>query len=184
MEPHEIIGKDVKDATIDDLEQLSAIELMSLFRSLDAPPFSEMKGEYETKIIKKGFAGLFGEFYVHRIMGPGRWEGDAFYPFEESSGWGYNKFRKKEKGKNKIIRALRMNTYIGKSVYDDKDSFHVDYSPYCKGLNHSMKDEIRKVNERLFLGAAYFGWAGGKRNSGFFLVFGEAGDWVGPDEGN
>ena len=182
MNKNQILQKSLEDVEIYDVESLSSSKIIQLFSTLEAPAFSEMKGEYNTKMIKNGFSGWFGDFYVNVLMGPGRWVGDAFFPFEETQGWGYNKFERKTKGQRKIIRTLKMNTNLGKSVFDDKNSFHVDYSPYCRGLNHSMKDEIRKINGRLYLGLAYFGWSGGKRNPGSFLVFGEATEWIGIDK--
>jgi hypothetical protein len=182
MKTNQIFQKKLEDVEICDVEKLSSDQIIHLFGSLEAPVFSKMKGEYNTKMIKKGLSGWFGDFYVNVLMGPGRWVGDAFYPFEDTQGWGYNKFEKKIKGQLKIIRALKMNTYLGKSVFDEKNSFHVDYSPYCRGLNHSMKDEIRTINDKLYLGLAYFSWSGGKKNPGAFLVFGEAREWIGIDK--
>lgn len=179
--PAGILGRETAGAKVEDIERLSKAEIMQLFYVCEAPAFEEMKGEYQTRILNAGILGFAGALYVHHVMGPGRWDGDAFYPFEKNRGWGYNRFKVKRHGGDAIVRTLKMDTYIAASEFDHKKSFHVDYSPYSKRLNRSMKDEIRKVNDELYLGIAFFSWSGGKRNPGFFVVYGKPNEWIGLD---
>ena len=57
MEKNQIFEKTLEDIEICDVESLSSPQIIQLFSTLEAPAFSEMKGEYNTKMIKKGFSG-------------------------------------------------------------------------------------------------------------------------------
>jgi hypothetical protein len=72
-----------------------------------------------------------------------------------------------------------MNTYIGASNIDRKMSFHLDYSPYNSGLVHSMHDEIRKINDNLYIGMGYMAAGGGSINPAPFVLVGPPAVWVG-----
>jgi hypothetical protein len=120
-------------------------------------------------------------FYAHHLMGPGHWEGKAFFPFEKEKGWGYNLFTEKENGKSRIARTMKMDTFVGKSRFDDKESFHLVYKAYNEGRNHSMRDEIRKINDGLLIGFGCIAWNLGTLNPTPFILYGEPSKWVGPD---
>ena len=65
---------------------------------------------------------------------------------------------------------------------DGKQSFLVDYSADNSGTIHSMRDEIRQINENLFIGAGYMALGGGPINPAPFALIGPAKAWVGPDQ--
>jgi len=88
----------------------------------------------------------------------------------------------KKDGKIKINRALKMKTYIGKSRYDGKDTFHVDYTPYNSIPTTFIRDEIRKINNTLYICTSVIGPIGGTLNPMPFILYGEALPWVGVDE--
>lgn len=181
--PDEILGKSAAEAGPEDLRRLSRSQVVSLFHAADAPDFASMKGEYSAEVLSVGPFKFVADFYTHKIFGPGRWKGKAFFPLLDSSGWGYNLFAVNgKKGGGGIARTCRMNTYHGLSYIDDKASFHLDYSPWNGFLNYTMHDEIRKINDRLFLGMGYMSAGGGPLNPAPFMLYGEANPWVGPDK--
>ncbi len=179
----QILGVAPGKANVKDIERLDKAALFQLFYAAPAPQFEEVRGEYNGQTIQAGVLALSADVYTHNFFGPGRWLGKAFFPFEKDNGWGYNLFSCKGKdGKVEVFRTRKMNTYIGKSPIDGKDSFHVDYSPYNSGTVHSMHDELRKINDNIFLGMGYMGFGGGSINPTPFLIIGPAAKWVGLDK--
>ena len=179
----QILGVAPGKATVSDIEKLDKAALFQLFYAAPAPQYEEVNGEYRGKTLPVGVLAASADFFTHHFFGPRRWIGKAFFPFEKDKGWGYNIFSNKNNdGKEIISRVRKMNTYIGKSPIDGKDSFHLDYSPYNSGTVHSMHDELRKINDNIFLGMGYMGLGGGSINPAPFLVIGPAVKWVGPDK--
>jgi len=178
----QILGVDPGKASVSDIEKLDKAVLFQLFYAAPAPKFEMMKGEYSAKTLSVGVLAPSADFYTHHFFGPGHWLGKAFFPFEKDKGWGYNMFSSKNKnGQDEIFRVRKMNTYIGKSLIDGKNSFHLDYSPYNSGTVHSMHDELRKINDNIFLGMGYMWLGGGSINPTPFLIIGPAAKWVGAD---
>jgi len=179
----QILGVDPAKATDKDIEKLDKAAVFQLFYAAPAPKFEDVKGEYNAKTLPVGILAASADFYTHNFFGPGRWVGKAFLPAEKEKGWGYNLFSGKGKdGKEAIARTRKMNTGIGKSNIDGKESFHLDYSPYNAGTVRSMHDELRRINDNLMLGMGYMGLGGGSINPAPFLVIGPAAPWVGPDK--
>jgi len=179
----QIIGVAPEKATVKDIEKLDKAALFQLFYAASAPKYAAVKGEYRAKTLPVGVLAASAEFYTHHFFGPGRWVGKAFFPFEKDKGSGYNIFLIKGKdGKEVVARTRKMNTYIGKSAIDGKDSFHLDYSPFNSGTVHSMRDELRKINDNIMLGMGYMALGGGSINPAPFLVIGPATKWVRQDK--
>ena len=179
----QILGVVPAKATVNDIEKLDKAALFQLFYAAPAPKYGEMKGEYSGQTIPLGVLALSADVYTHNFFGPGRWLGKSVFPFEKDKGWGYNMFSCKGKdGKVQVFRTRKMNTYIGKSPIDGKDSFHLDYSPYNSGTVHSMHDELRKINDNIFLGMGYMLLGGGSINPAPFLISGPVAKWVGVDK--
>jgi len=176
----EILGKAAERATAADIDKLSKSDVLQLFYAAEAPRFSEMKGEFKAKLVKTGLMYPMNYFYAHTLMGPGHWEAKAFFPFEDEKGWGYNLFSKVENGNSVFKRIMKMHTHIGPSRFDNKDSFHLVYAAYNGGLNHSMRDEIRKINETLYLGFGCLAWSLDMMNPCPFVLYGNPSEWVGP----
>jgi hypothetical protein len=179
-----IFGMPADQASYEQIEKLSKSDIMQLFYAATAPKFTEMKGEYRAKLVSTGILFPVANFYAHHLMGPGHWEAKAFFPFESDKGWGYNLFTINQRGKTEIVRTMKMDTYVGKSRFDDKDSFHLVYKAYNTGLNHTMRDEVRKINDRLYIGMGCLAWNMGTLNPVPFLLYGPPDSWVGPDKNN
>jgi len=112
------------------------------------------------------------------------WQGKAFMPQSENSGHGYNIFtQKKSNGNESTLRTRKMKTWVGPTTIgkNNNDSFHLDYSPFNSGVVHSMHDEIRQVNQDLYICAGYMALGGGPINPGPFVLIGPPSPWVGAD---
>jgi hypothetical protein len=168
-------------ATVADIEKLSKSDVMQLFYAAPPPKFASVKGEYKAKILQLGIMGPIAPFYTKYLLGPGDWKGKAFYPFEKDSGWGYNLWEIREKGEPKIIRTVKMKTFIGKSRIDDKESFQLDYSPFNGGIDYYMKDEVRRINDKLYICMGMVITVGHRFNPAAFVMY-DPTPWIGPDE--
>ena len=177
-----ILGMPADQAVPEHIDKLKKSDIMQLFYAAESPKFTEMKGEYKAKLIPTGILFPGNNFYAHDMMGPGHWDAKAFFPFESNQGWGYNLFTS-NKGENAVIvRTMKMDTHVGESRFDKKDSFHLVYKAYNAGLNHSMRDEIRKINDRLYIGMGCLAWNMDTLNPCPFILYGAPDQWVGPDE--
>jgi len=177
-----ILGVPAEQATPEDVERLSRSDVMQLFHAADAPPFGNLKGEYEARLVPTGVLSFLNETYAHHWMGPGHWEGKAFSPSGKDQGRGYNLFTAGRDADARTVRTMKMDTSLGPSRFDAKDSFHLVYEAHNRGRNRSMRDEIRRINDTLYIGLGYVSWNLGKHNPSFFLLVGEPDPWVGPDE--
>lgn len=174
-----ILGVPPEKATLNDLAKLSKAEIFQLYYAADVPSFEKVRGEYAAVTVDVGVMALGAAYFTHHFFGPGRWEGKAFNPSEKDKGYGYNIFR--DAG-GKIYRTRRMDTEIGPSDYDGKPAFKLNYGAYNAGTVESMRDEIRKINDKLFLGLGYMALGGGKINPAPFALIGPAKEWVGVDQ--
>lgn len=177
----DILGVRAGQASPADVDRLSRSDVMQLFHAADAPAFGRMNGEYRARLVPAGILALANEYYAHHWMGPGRWEGKAFFPSGKDAGEGYNLFTVGRGAEARTVRTMQMDTALGKSRFDGKDSFHLVYAAHNRGRNRSMRDEIRRINDSLYIGLGYVSWNLGKRNPSFFLLHGSPDPWVGPD---
>ncbi|MBU2515418.1 hypothetical protein KJ966_29225 [bacterium] len=178
-----IMKTGTNEATPMILESLSKSEIMQLFYSAPAPEFKSMKGEYKAGLLPVGIMATATGYYTHNLFGPGHWEGKAFFPFQEDRGWGYNIFSSNDGAGNTVLhRTRKMDTWVGKSEIDNKDSFHLVYKEYNGGLVHSMHDEVRKINDELYICMGYMAAGGGSINPAPFYIYQKPTPWIGPDE--
>ena len=175
----EILGVAPQKATLEDIRKLNKAEIFQLYYAASAPSFQEFKGEFAAVTVDVGILASGAAYFTHHFFGPGRWEGKAFNPTGENRGYGYNLF---QDAGGKIYRTRRMDTEIGPSDYDGKPAFKLHYGAYNSGTVHSMRDEIRRINDRLFLGLGYMALGGGKINPAPFALVGPAKAWVGVDQ--
>lgn len=194
------------DVTFEDLLKMTRPELMDLFRRLDAPAMSEMHGEYRAALLDNGH--MIGKFlsWMYLYFTWGNWQHKAFEPLSERHGHGYNTFITSEPVLHEncfkalgmkivsIVKSLfRMNnpqrlarimlnkTGIVSSVFDGRPSFQLSYRDYNTFYTNTMTDEVRKVNDRLYLGIGRLSVILGKFNPQPFVLMGPPGPWVGPE---
>lgn len=200
------MGKALKDFGYEDLMKLNRKQIMELFSLLDAPAMSEMRGEYRAALLDSGYIiNIFlAKLYLHFTWGD--WQHKAFEPLGETHGHGYNTFVTTQSKLYEnyfaaifmkmvsIVRSLlRMNspqrmarimlnkTSMVSSVFDGRLSFQLSYRDYNTFYTNTMTDEVRKVNDKLFLGIGRLTITFGKFNPMPFMMIGPPDQWVGPD---
>lgn len=145
---------------------MEARELIALYRSLEAPTMEELRGEYRATILDLGSrAGdVFGRCLVNL---PGRWWGKAFRPTGANEGEGYNRFHRF----GRIVRKLRMRTFVGPSRIAEGMAYHLDYSAFLSPPHPiaTMWDELRKLDDAHYLGLGRLGFTARQRR--FLMPF-------------
>ena len=187
----EILGVDPETATYDNVEKLSRKDKMQLFYAAHTPDVSEINGEYDARLLSGGIMGPSSALFTHHMFPTGRvtpntrWIGKGFKADSNGTGQGYNIFSQTNSD-NAVstlrIRPMRTSLEPSKVGKDGKLSFTVDYSADNTGTIHSMRDEIRRINQNLFIGAGYMGLGGGSVNPAPFALIGPPMPWVGPDK--
>ncbi len=139
------------------MQGLKLSQVMEIFSSLPAPKVSEMNGEYKANLMDQGgfLTNLSSNLLIGTPIFDGIWLCKCFTPESASQGWGYNSFRKF----GKVERKFPMETSIVKSRFDGKDAFQLYYPAFKSMLGKmQMVDEVRKVNDSLYLGVGTWGF--------------------------
>ncbi len=186
----EILGKDPAASSYDDVEKLSRRDKIRLFIAAETPRIEELDGEYDARLLGGGVLGKSTALFTHHVFPTGgitlrtKWVGKAFKKSGGNTGTGYNIFEEDTPGGKKLLRIRRIDTRIGPSrvVKDGKDSFLIDYGTLNGGTVRSMRDELRKINDTLYIGAGYMALGGGPANPGPFMLIGQPRPWKGPDQ--
>lgn len=200
------LGKSLMKYRYEDLIHLDRRQLMTLFFQLEPPSISEMNGEYRAALLESGHIINHFLAWVYLYFTYGNWQHKAFEPLSAHCGHGYNTFVTSQSalsencflaGFEKIIhiartlfqfrsprrmaRILKNNTSIVTSVFDGRPSFQLNYRYDNKFYTNTMVDELRKVNNTLFLGIGRLKVTFGKYNPYPFALMGPPDPWVGPD---
>ena len=72
-------------------------------------------------------------------------------------------------------------TLIVSSVFDNRPSFQLSYRDYNTFYTNTMTDEVRKINDHLYLGIGRLTITLGKFNPMPFVLIGPPDPWVAPD---
>jgi hypothetical protein len=168
--------------TLEKLLALTQEEQLALWRTLPAPALTEMNGHYmglgpqgENLAVQKSYAAFMYDEKSIR----GAWQGKAFRPLTATTGEGYNRWRFPG---GRIERNLRMATRIGNSIVDGKPAYILDYPAFNQT---SLVDEVRKLDDGVYIGAATTAQPGGPTANGtrskidMFLLLGPTDEWVG-----
>ncbi len=194
--PDEILGVSAEAAGAEDVARLDKADVMQLFYALPAPGPAELDGEYQAVLVDVGVLSAGSAWFTHNLFGDGRWLGKGFRAIEPGAadttqsnaakGGGYNLFAGSsnydfrdadpamQSAADEIIRLREFDTYAGPSQIDERESFHLDYGRHNSGTVQSMRDEIRKINQRLYLGMGHMALGGGAINPAPFLLIGPA----------
>lgn len=160
-----------------DVRTLSAGELLDLFRTLEAPPISEMHGEYAARLLRQPavLAQVLGHGLLSNPLAP--WLCKAFRPVDGDSGRGYNTFRIG----GRVVQRFPMQTRLAPSRYDGKPAYHLIYGAYeslCGDIH--MVDEVRQLARGVYLGIGTWGFTDRQRRIALpFLLEGPVGVYRG-----
>ncbi|MFK0007874.1 hypothetical protein ACIQTZ_12555 [Paenarthrobacter sp. NPDC090520] len=158
--------------TLEGLLSLTQPQALELWGKLPSPTLDEMNGHYAGFIPDPQGRGslMFDE-----ASPVGYWLGKAFRPLDDNLGEGYNRWRYPG---GRVERNLRMTTRIEDSIIDGKPCFVLDYNAVYSGM--TLYDELRKVDDGVFLGTATYELPDGTRTSPHvFALIGPTDEWVG-----
>jgi hypothetical protein len=143
-----------------DILRLSAQELLALFRTLEAPEFEEMDGEFAALLLSQPTRAAALFLRVYNPLYPGHWLAKAFRPASDGRGRGYNLFRHL----GRVVQRYPMATLMAPSRYDGRPAFQLVYRAfhsYC-GFIH-MVDEVRRLEAGQYLGVGTLGFTDAQR---------------------
>ncbi|CAB1113092.1 unnamed protein product [Ectocarpus sp. CCAP 1310/34] len=186
LTPDKILGVPAEEATADHVARLGKAGFMQLFYASQCPVTGDLDGEYRARTLNMGVLHPITAIITHRIWGPGRWLGKGI---RTGSREGYNLFASESKGiglpsDTQRERCFRFSQ-SSDSVFDRGVSSELDYARAGKNgpLFGGMRDEVRKVNDKLFIGLGYIQAFGGKYNSAPFVMEGPpVGEFSSPDK--
>ncbi|MFZ5562787.1 MAG: hypothetical protein ACOZBW_01960, partial [Thermodesulfobacteriota bacterium] len=81
----------------------------------------------------------------------------------------------------RLARIMLNKTSMVTSVFDGRPSFQLRYRDFNTFFTSTMTDEVRKVNDRLYLGIGRLTVTFGKHNPMPFVLIGPPDPWKGPD---
>ena len=141
-------------SSLDELASMSSGELMRLYVSGSAPSVGDLDGDLRGRMLAAPWAGPWLASGL-RAFGDWRsfpWRGKTFRSMSLDRGEGINRIFSDAKPR----RWFRFETYVGPSRAGAFDALQLDYdNPGNPALIRAVKDEVRQVNEGLFLGLAY-----------------------------
>lgn len=142
--------------TVEKLHQLGTNRTVELFKTLSAPALREMNGEYQGHYFGSdhhSISNILWHASANWNLFSGKWQGKSFQPVSDTVGYGFNNLKKF----GMIVRRWPTRTSIGHSRYDRKDVYALNYRYYYSVAGIvSMQDEIRKVQEGLYLGVGHW----------------------------
>jgi hypothetical protein len=172
---------------VDDLNARSRDELFEIFENADAPEIESFDGELS------GYGAAYlpnlEAFYID--AGLGRWLGKG-YKLQSHGVWeghGYNMWGRGDD----VIRRMRFGFRRHSSVVDGRPCILMRYAAFENDFGVlDLTDEIRKVDEHVYLGLATTrepsplcpeaGGLNGRSVASTFLLVGPSQPWLGPDD--
>jgi len=173
--PFERNGKaSLQEVMADDIKGLSKEECLCLFRLLPPATPEQLHGEWQGEILAMGLSYPLAYLIFNWRLGRGWWLGKGV---DMAKKQGCNLFY----NQGAVTRSRRFDVFTGPSAYmggenkeeeEHKDSLHMIYAAYNDGLFNRMHEELRCVNDGLFLGLGSLGGLKGRRpiNSIPFLL--------------
>lgn len=166
---------------------LSREELIALWSEAPAVDMAELDGEYEGLVPNAGDPeeqARINEVMYNENSAIGYWLGKAYTPLSETSGDGYNRWRR---AGGKVERNIRFATEMGPSLIDGKPALLMYYGAYVRAdgsqPRSTLVDEIRKLADGVYLGMGTVETEDGDRSRpGHFAMVGPVGEWVGVDD--
>lgn len=172
-----------QDWSIDQLLMMTRDDVVGLWRTLPEVSLDEMQGHFmgfapnrgnqerQAQIRQK----LHDEKSTH-----GYWIGKAFLKTGPNEGEGYNRCRFPG---GEIRHIARYSTEVAASLIDGRPSLMLYYGSYHEQAPTFM-DEIRKLEEYVYVGVGSILDEKGNRNLDHFILLGPTDKWVGGAPGN
>jgi hypothetical protein len=161
------------------LAALDYESLLELFKSLNPPSPGEVSGEYAGFDYLGSSEQTFAAGLERVKAGNGTfWLGKGIPDKEGNGASGYNRLRQPD---GTVARQDRFGVLRGKSPIDGKRTLMLKYSDFNNGAGRiGFLDEVRKVNDRLFLCTGTPGEGTG--TPGFFFLAGPPAQLHGVDD--
>jgi len=135
--------------TVQKLKKMSREELLELYKTLSAPAFEEMDGEFDGHTLDTGSdLGNQMSDWVMNKTAMGVWKGKAYTPKTSTTGEGYNRYVIDGKERH----HLRFGTEMNVSLFDGNPTLRMKYGAF-KNLSarNDLIDEVRKLDEGIYL---------------------------------
>ncbi len=149
------VGTDLTlaELTAKDLQQRSEVEIDEIYRESDTPEVQELEGRYHGTVVSGSVFPFDVDGALHLINNPWMpWKGKKFYPIDDEEARGCNWYE---------VGPMERNGYrfVGRqtpAIYGLNDAYVADYDlPDNPGAVQSVRDEIKRVREGLYLGRTY-----------------------------
>ena len=140
--------------TLDDLAALGCDALLERYRAASTPAIRSVEGHLRGRMLAVRGAGGFVFRMLRAFAAWTRfpWRGKSFTPLSDGRGEGINRVFSDAKPS----RWFRFETFLAPSRAGSFDAFQLDYdNPGNPFFIRAIKDEIREVSPRLYLGQAY-----------------------------
>lgn len=170
------------DWSMEKILKLNRAQLFDIWKKLPAVSMREMNGHYTGLVPNAGKPSEQAQttsFMYNEDSVRGYWLGKAYKAHSDTKGEGYNRWRFPE---GKVVRNLRFGTEMGTSLIDGKPSLMMYYGAF--NPESDLVDEIRKLDEYVYIGVGTREAADGKRTDpvgGIFMLLGPTDEWVGVD---
>lgn len=169
--------------SVERLLSMTKEETIELWKTLPAVSLEELQGHFTGIIPNCGDPqrqAAATEYMYDENSVRGYWLGKAYRKTGPNEGEGYNRWRLPG---GKIERRSRFITEVGNSFFDGKPSLLMYYGAY-RADAPSFVDEIRKLEDYIYLGVGSILDAEGKRSPGHFILTGPTDEWIGDATGD
>jgi hypothetical protein len=167
-----------KNWTLEKILSLDRDQIIALWKTLPPVTVAELHGHYMGLVPNAGDARRQASttaFMYDENSTRGYWLGKAYKQTGPHKGEGYNRWRFPG---GKVVRNGRFSTEDGTSLIDGKPSLLMNYGAY--NSKSTLIDELRKLDEYVYLGLGTTVGANGKRGEpGHFVLTGPTDEWVG-----
>ena len=146
---------DVKNIEIDDFLKMTDLELDDLFMGGECPKISDLDGPYEGRVLSGASFPVNNLDIIGLVNLPWLpWKGKVFTVVDDEKGKGLNRL---DIAGLYQFELFEFQSFIDASIFDDANCYVLDYNIDGEGNIPCIKrvrDEVRKVNDNLFLGRA------------------------------
>lgn len=135
--------------TVEKLKKMTREELLELYKTLSAPAFDELDGEYDGYTLDTGSekGNQMSEWVMNKTA-MGVWKGKAYTPKTSTTGEGYNRYVIDGKERH----HLRFGTDMSISLFDGKSTLRMKYAAFKNvSARNDLIDEVRKLDEGIYL---------------------------------